>query len=57
MNIEFVWYVFFAYRNYDNFNSTKSNDNNIVAGINENDDDENIRGSLDNLYKFYSIYN
>lgn len=56
-HIKIARYVSFTHRNLDNYDYDKLNENNITAGVNENDDNENMKGPLDNLYKLYSMYN
>ncbi len=56
-SIELARYVSFPYGNWDNYDSNESNDDNVAAGVNKNDDDENMGGPPDNSYKLYGMYN
>lgn len=53
--IESARYVFSTYGNWDNFDSNKSDNNNVAARVNKNDDNKNIGGLPNDLYKLYSI--
>lgn len=57
-SIKLVRYVFFVCKNRENYNSNKSNDNNVAAKIKVNDNNKNIKKRfLTNLYEFYGVYN
>lgn len=57
-SIKLARYVFFAYKNWDNYDLEKSDNNNYAIKVQDNDDDENMKKKFsDNLYKFYGIYN
>lgn len=55
--IKLARYVFSTCRNWDNYDSNESDNNNIASGLNNNDDDQNIgEKSPDNPYKLYGMY-
>lgn len=56
-SIELARYISSAYGSWNNFDSDKSNNNNVICRVKNNDDDKNIGGEpSNNLYKLYSIY-
>ncbi len=52
-DIELARYISSARRNWDNYEP----DDNIAAGVKENDDRDIGRSPLNNPYELYSIYN
>lgn len=51
--VELARYVSFACRNWDNYEPN----NNIAAGVKENNDEDMGRGHPDNPYELYGVYN
>ncbi len=56
-SIELAKYVSSTREIWDNYDSDKSDNDNVTVKVNKNDYNENIEGSPDNLYELYSIYN
>lgn len=49
INIKLAKYIILTCKNYDNYNSNKIDVNNVIARIEDYDDNENIRkGPLEN---------
>lgn len=52
-DIKLARYLFSTYRNQDNYEP----DDNIAAGVKENNDENLGGGSPNNAYEFYDMYN
>lgn len=52
-DVELARYVSSTRRNWDNYKS----DNNITAGVEENDNEDMSGGPPDNPYELYGVYN
>lgn len=52
-DIKLARYIFSAYRNQENYEP----DDNTIAGVKENNDEDLGGGLPNNAYEFYNIYN